>query len=440
MADESLELLIKTTADTSGADKVAGATEELTKGTQKSAAAHEEAGKAAEKHGEHHRELHRLMHKVTEESPALGLAMRAYFATPVGAAIMAVVMALEHFMKVQEQAKEKAKEAAGELAKKYTDAIDASARLGEQAQEAERKVVEEFKALASAQDQAKTKTEAVTSAIEAEKTAVSQLMKAREEYELSQTSDEHARGAIRDRYKDKNRDLEEAAKVQTLKAKQDAVNAAVTQSAALRKEMDEAVAKDTGNALGWKNPRIDLLLRQQDEERLKKQIGEATQAMGKYEGKDEKKYEKAARDLQIASNALQDTERIMLKDKGAIAELHADAEAKTKAYMDNSKFIEETNAQLPRQRLETSAAVAEAAYGRATDSQSRFSQAGADLTSAAAQMDVGGLALAASRLAQLAPNVKELKEAILRASAEVEQSLQELKADAARRARGQAYP
>jgi hypothetical protein len=69
MADESLELLIKTTADTSGADKTKIKLVELSaslNSIKKTVPAHEEAGKAAEKHAEHAHALHKVFHKLNE--------------------------------------------------------------------------------------------------------------------------------------------------------------------------------------------------------------------------------------------------------------------------------------------------------------------------------------------------------------------------------------
>jgi hypothetical protein len=139
MPDESLEILIKTAADTSGAtqaaaslgktaeaakglqvtfDKAKGATEELTDKSKKLAPTQDETTKSAQGMGEAHRELHRLMHQVTEESPILGLAMRAAF-SPVGAAIMAASLAIRFAAQAEAESLARARGAAEEAARGF---------------------------------------------------------------------------------------------------------------------------------------------------------------------------------------------------------------------------------------------------------------------------------------------------------------------------------
>jgi len=120
MPDETVDILLRTQGDTAGAEKVTGAVDETTAATRRSVPAQEEAGKAAEKHGSAHRELHRLMHQVTEESPILGLAMRAVF-SPLGAIIMGVVMAIQYYKTAIEDAKKKAEEMGKKASESFGD-------------------------------------------------------------------------------------------------------------------------------------------------------------------------------------------------------------------------------------------------------------------------------------------------------------------------------
>lgn len=117
MGDEGRDFKLNFTADarslvaaskesSAAVSEVGASTEKTTDQTRKLTPAHEEATHAAHKHAGGHKELHKAMHLVMEESPALGLALKAAL-SPIGGAIMAAVIA---FKGVSEQIEEINKE------------------------------------------------------------------------------------------------------------------------------------------------------------------------------------------------------------------------------------------------------------------------------------------------------------------------------------------
>jgi hypothetical protein len=105
---------------TEAAKKAGGATEDLADQTKKLAPAQEETTKSARGLGEAHREMHRLMHQVTEQSPVLGLAMKAAF-SPIGAAVMAAGIALRFAAEAEAESLRKAMETAERVGRGFGD-------------------------------------------------------------------------------------------------------------------------------------------------------------------------------------------------------------------------------------------------------------------------------------------------------------------------------
>jgi hypothetical protein len=118
VADDTLDILIRLGSDTTGGQQVLGTIKETTEATKKGHQANEENEKGVLSLGHAHRELHQLMHRVTEQSPLMGLAMRAAM-SPQGAAIMAVVAAFHELNKAEEESGAKAKEASEANASSY---------------------------------------------------------------------------------------------------------------------------------------------------------------------------------------------------------------------------------------------------------------------------------------------------------------------------------
>lgn len=124
MPDETVDILLRTQGDTSGAQKVAGAVDEATAATRRSVPAHDEAGKAAEKHGGHLHAMHKVFHALNEVVPGLGVLMQAAF-SPVGAAIALAVMALRGFHEKMKEVNEEFKRMEEECAKPLTRSLEA---------------------------------------------------------------------------------------------------------------------------------------------------------------------------------------------------------------------------------------------------------------------------------------------------------------------------
>ena len=130
MADDTLDILIRTKADTAGAQQAAGALNEVTDATKKGGAANEEAGKAAEKSHMSHRALHLLLRQVGEASKGAEIGLTLLSGVMMGSAMFAVRalaegvrLLTEHFAKE----KEKAMEAANVTVQFWTDTLQGSA-------------------------------------------------------------------------------------------------------------------------------------------------------------------------------------------------------------------------------------------------------------------------------------------------------------------------
>jgi hypothetical protein len=116
MPDDSVEILVKMAADTSGGkearkelDGVKGATEET--------------GKATERANTHLQGMHKLFHALNEVVPGLGVAMQAAF-SPIGAAISLALMALRLFHEKMKEFNEECRKAAEEAAKPLTNRLE----------------------------------------------------------------------------------------------------------------------------------------------------------------------------------------------------------------------------------------------------------------------------------------------------------------------------
>ena len=115
MPDDSLEILVKLTADTSGGKEVRKELEETGAATGKATEKTEESGKTAEKTGLSHRGLHLMLRQVGEASKGLEIGLMALTGVMMGSgtfAIYAVVTALQALMEHFKQSKEAAVESA----------------------------------------------------------------------------------------------------------------------------------------------------------------------------------------------------------------------------------------------------------------------------------------------------------------------------------------
>src|SRR5271165_1484758 len=94
MGDER-EFKIKISGDaaelTAASEAGAQALEKTGEATKKVAAAQEEGGHAAHKGAEEHRAMHQAMHAISEESPIMGLALRAGM-SPIAAVLGAALI------------------------------------------------------------------------------------------------------------------------------------------------------------------------------------------------------------------------------------------------------------------------------------------------------------------------------------------------------------
>ena len=120
MADESLDILVKTTGDPAGAAAVGAALDDVNKKTGQGTEKNEEHARSwahAESSG---RAFHQLLHGITQGSEEAGLALRAMLG-PVGAAIGGAALILRHFNAEIEESKKHAAELAAAFAKPFGD-------------------------------------------------------------------------------------------------------------------------------------------------------------------------------------------------------------------------------------------------------------------------------------------------------------------------------
>ncbi|MFO1487840.1 MAG: hypothetical protein U1F65_05120 [Verrucomicrobiota bacterium] len=96
-ADKTLELLIKTVADTAGIQLTEDQFEKLKVSVGKATEGLKDGTQEVEKHTISHRALHKAIHAVTEENPLLGLALQA--ALNPANALIAVILAGFHKLK-----------------------------------------------------------------------------------------------------------------------------------------------------------------------------------------------------------------------------------------------------------------------------------------------------------------------------------------------------
>jgi len=115
MADKNYTIRISTTADNSGTNAAGKAAEDAGK---KITQANEESGHSFLHAESSARAFHQLLHGLTEESPLLGLALRAAL-SPQSAAIMAVAVGLRMMTQAEDEAKQKAQETAESLGKGF---------------------------------------------------------------------------------------------------------------------------------------------------------------------------------------------------------------------------------------------------------------------------------------------------------------------------------
>jgi hypothetical protein len=114
--DDSLEILIRMTADTSGGKEAIKAIDDVGKQTGKTSEATAESGRHAEKSGLSHRALHMILRQVGESSRGLEIGLAALSGVMMGsvtfgitAVIQGVRLLIEHFEKQKEKVKEVAK-------------------------------------------------------------------------------------------------------------------------------------------------------------------------------------------------------------------------------------------------------------------------------------------------------------------------------------------
>jgi len=174
-SDNALDILIRTLADTAGADKVQAALDRATKGTVDEGKANEEASKHAEKNEFSHRQLHKIFHSLSEVVPGLGQAMMFTLGAAAGGTAV-LVEGIKVLAGWIEKIREKYKEAAEASAEVWRAGQDDSAKAITAAADYARTLEE----IATATDQVKAAEDRERAVLEAIEHARMKILEAQE--------------------------------------------------------------------------------------------------------------------------------------------------------------------------------------------------------------------------------------------------------------------
>jgi hypothetical protein len=192
MPDESLEILVKMSADTSGGKEVR---KDLDQTKEKAGESHGAAGAAAEKHETHIRGLHKIFHSLNEVVPGLGVAMQAAF-SPIGAVVSIALMALRLFHEKMKEFNEECRKAAEEAAKPLTNRLEEQRETVARSAEGMERLRERLADAGRQEETVKDLTERTTAAFRAQEQAATALNDALKANELAGLAQQHARGLV----------------------------------------------------------------------------------------------------------------------------------------------------------------------------------------------------------------------------------------------------
>ena len=288
-AETSLDILIRTLADTAGADKIQAALDKTTGAVRETGKAHAAAGEAASGHSKHIEGLHRACHALNQFLPGLGAAMQAVF-SPIGAAVSIGVMALEFFREKIKETNEEMKRLEEEAAKPLSERL-AAQREG---------VVSLATSLAGLQDRLgvaargevtlKEATEAAVAAANAQHAEAQALGAAQQANDLARLEMWHAAGLsseqefgrrrleIEQRFREKKRQLEEEAEAAEFMIRRRAQGLAEADQPGLTAAAEEAHGKAARAA-------VNLASFEQEKPAVEKRREDTAKALREFEAK-----------------------------------------------------------------------------------------------------------------------------------------------------------
>jgi hypothetical protein len=208
MADASLDILVRTQGDTSGAQKVKDSLQETTKETVRSAGAHGEAAKAAEKHTAGLHAMHKVFHALNELVPGLGVVMQAAF-SPVGAAISIAVMALRAFHEKMRETNEEFRKMEEEAARPLTNRLEAQRETVVENATSLEGLRERLEGATRGEQTLKEETERAVAVMRHQNELAATLAEASQSNDLAQLEEMHALGLVsEEEYAVKRLDIE----------------------------------------------------------------------------------------------------------------------------------------------------------------------------------------------------------------------------------------
>ena len=429
------EFKINIVADASSAVSESRATaeslREVANATNESSKAAEKATKETENHGKSFlhaesqgRVFHKLLHSITEISPTMGLAMRLAL-SPITALMVGVVMAFEHVRKKIEESKKEAEEAGNVFAQNYVEGVKEAAEAIAKARADATGFMEQMKQAAEAsQKSIKTTADELAKSIEAEKDALIRLTKAKEQYELSQATDEETKAAIRARYGEESQGLKEEALGAQLQAKQDELATREAAAPGLLQAVSDAEEESIGSKAVAR--RADIPFRERNIKDLPNRIAKLEKQLAGAEPGSKKWYQ-IGQELAVEKNALAEDTAIVEQKRAA----QADAEQRTAAARQKFKQNEEAIAGLRREiperaqqlELERAAGGVESAYTGKLAYKASIDQVGKDATAAAGRGDIPQFAAALMAIGYWPMKLAQLSDGIIRATEALDQTI-----------------
>jgi hypothetical protein len=258
MPDESLDVLVKLTADTSGAKQAVGALGDVKKEAgaagKAEGQAHDEAGEAAEKHHRHLHRLHKIFHALNEVVPGLGIAAQAAF-TPAGAAISVVVMGLkllhekmkeinEEFERLEEEAARPATHRMEALRDRVVEVAKGMAELHAKLEEAAKGEQKLSDIIHQTDEEMKEQAQEAASLYEAlEKNELASLERSHAAGLVSEAEYAKAKLEIEQEFRQKKRQIEENAEMLEILARRRQLENAIDRQPELTAAAEEAEKK-----------------------------------------------------------------------------------------------------------------------------------------------------------------------------------------------------
>jgi hypothetical protein len=363
MADESLDILIRTQADTSGAQQATAALNQAT-------GAQEKGGEAAEKHKKHVEGLHKMFHALNEVVPGLGTAMQAAF-SPIGGAMAIGTMALQLFHEKMKEFNEECKRLEEEAAKPLTHRLEAMREGTVENAKAQGELTRALTEAARAEQTVADKAGTVLAAMKSQAQQADSLAEAQHQNELARLETRHQAGLLSDeqynekrleaeeRFLEQKRALEEKAALAELEAKR---------KLATRADLEQPALDAEARAAEFKSVKAQESLRSlpaegevtEKLEKAKKELADFRDKMGWRSpileeglksdpstwGTDQKKFSELTENLKRAQGLFDKFPQARAEREEAAAAAKAEADRRRNLAVENQSFTTKTNREI----------------------------------------------------------------------------------------------